>query len=133
MTNVASTDTFLGSGHTPVIRPLRPFIVVHDNFILPERLLNLSGIDTSGGILHGVKAKPRQMDVYDTSCEGRMCDQSTLLTNNVLRNYCACMQMDKSGKIMIVFTMTVTQPDGNKFEVTFASKWQVVHAEFLAD
>ena len=123
MINVASTDTFLGLGQSPVIRSSRNFIVVHDNFIFPEHPLKSSGTDTSGGNLHGVKAKPQQMDAYDTSCKGRMCDQSTLLTNNVLQNYCVCMQMDKSGKVMIVFTMTVTQPDGNEFEVTFASKW----------
>ena len=123
MTNVASTETFLGSGDTPVIRTARNFVVVHDNFLLPERPLQTRGTGMSGGIMNGVKVLPHQLDVYETNCEGRMCDQSTLLTNGVLMPHCACMQMDKSGKTMIVLTVTVRQTDGNEFDVTFASKW----------
>ena len=123
MLSVASTSTFLGSGTTPVIRSSRPFIVVKDNFILPERPLNTRGTDTSGGILNGVQVRPLQMEIYDTSCDGRMCDQAMLFTNGVLQNKCSCMQMDKSGKTMLVFTVTVRQSDGSEFDVTFASKW----------
>ena len=63
------------------------------------------------------------MELYDTSCDGRMCDQATLFTNGELKNHCACMQMDKSGKTMMVLTVTVQQKDGSEFDVTFASKW----------
>ena len=123
LTNVASTETFLGSGDTPVIRTARNFVVVHDNFLLPERPLQTRGTGMSGGIMNGVKVLPHQLDVYETNCEGRMCDQSTLFANGVLMPHCACMQMNKSGKVMLVFTMKVTQENGNEFDVTFASKW----------
>ena len=73
--------------------------------------------------MNGVKVLPQQLDVYETNCEGRMCDQSTLFANGVLMPYCACMQMNKSGKVMLVFTMKVTQENGDEFDVTFASKW----------
>ena len=52
-----------------------------------------------------------------------MCDQSTLFANGVLMPYCACMQMNKSGKVMLVFTMKMSQENGDEFDVTFASKW----------
>ena len=121
--SVPSTHTFLGTGNTPVIRSSHAFIVINDNFILPERPLNTRGTDTSGGILHGVRVKPQAMEIYDTSCDGRMCDQATLFTNGALKNHCACMQMDKSGKTIIVLTVTVRQTDGSEFDVSFASKW----------
>ena len=74
LTNVALTDTFLGSGNTQVIRSSRNFIVVYDNFILPECLLQTHGTEMSGGIMNGVKVHPHQLDVYETSCEGRIYD-----------------------------------------------------------
>ena len=112
----------MGSGSTPVLNTSRSFIVLHDNFNLPERLLNASGTDTSGGVLLGVKATPLQLDTYITSCDGRMCDQSTLFSNGVLQDHCACMQMNKSGKVMVVMTLTLEQRDGEEFDVSFASK-----------
>ena len=64
----------------------------------------------TGGIMNGVKVQPHHLDAYETSCEGRMCNQNTLFANGTFVPHCTCN--NKSGKVMSVFTVKVTHKEG---------------------
>ena len=72
LTHLPSTDTFLGESNTPIIRSARPFIVILDNFDLPERPLNPSGTNITGGILNNVHVELKYIEVHKTGCNGRL-------------------------------------------------------------
>ena len=66
---------------------------------------------------------PNTTEAFQVGCDGPMCDQNNLLRNNVLVGSCACMQMDKSGKVMISMGLEVIGRNGDSFRGHFASKW----------
>ena len=66
---------------------------------------------------------PNTIEAFQVDCDGPMCNQSTLLQNDVLVGRCACMQMDKSGKVMISMGLEVSGRSGDSFRIQFASKW----------
>ena len=121
--NPPSTDKFLGEGSTPILTSARPLVILHDNFVLPERPIAPNGTDVTGCILNGARVEPQSMETFQTGCDGRLCDQKNLLVNGILMKRCPCMQMDKSGKVMHSWILTVIGSDGNSFTVRFSSKW----------
>ena len=122
LTHLPSTDTFLGESNTPIIRSARPFIVILDNFDLPERPLNPSGTNITGGILNNVHVELKYIEVHKTGCNGRLCNQTYILNDSVISNTCACFQMDKSSKILMAFTVTMSPQNGDVFETVFVNK-----------
>ena len=107
----------------PIINSNRPLVVLNDNFSLPEVPIAPNGTDMAGCILNNAQVIPNTVEAFQTGCDGPMCDQNTLLQNDVLSNRCACMQMDKSGKVMISMGLEVRGGSGDSFRVQFASKW----------
>ena len=91
----------------PIISSNRPLVVLNNNFSLPEVPIAPNGTDMAGCILNNAQVIPNTVEAFQTGCDGPMCDQNTLLQNDVLSNRCACMQMDKSGKVMISMGLEV--------------------------
>ena len=129
LTHLPSTDTFLGDSNTPIIRSARPFIVIKDNFDLPNRPLNPAGTNITGGILNNVQVELKMIEVHKTGCNGRLCNQTYILNDSVITNNCACFQMNKSTKILMAFTVTMSPQDGDVFETVFVNKAFVI--EFI--
>ena len=90
-TNLSSTDTFLGDSSIPIINSSRPLVVLNDTFALPEVPIAPNGTDMVGCILNNVQVVPNTIEAFQTGCDGPMCDQNTLLQNDVLVAYYACM------------------------------------------
>ena len=126
LTHLPSTDSFLRNSNTPIIRSARPFIVISDNFELPQRPLNPSGTNMTGGIFNNVSVELKQIEVHKTGCNGRLCNQTYILNDSVISNTCACFQMDKSSKILMAFTVTMSPQDGDVFETVFVNKAFVI-------
>ena len=98
--NPPLSDKFLGGGSTPILTSARPFLILNDNFHLIERPIAANGTDTNGYILNNIRPTPDTLQVDQTGCARSTCDQQSLLTGNILMKRCACMQMDKSEKVI---------------------------------
>ena len=110
------------SSNTPIICSARPFIVISDNFDLPERPLNPTGTNITGGIINNVSVELKYIEVHKVGCNGRMCNQTYILKDDVVSNNCACFQMNKSSKILFAFTVLMSPRDGDEFETVFVNK-----------
>lgn len=116
------TDTFLSNSSVPILNSSRPLLVVDDNLAYPEKPILASGTDTTGSILHNVRVTIETVDIHNTPCNGRLCDQQSLIIGQSMSNRCACVQMNKSGKVAFEWGMKVDMDDGSSFRTQFMSK-----------
>ena len=71
-----------------------------------------TGLDQCGSILHDCRVVVETADVLDTPCHGAFCDQKLLLKGESMSSRCACIQMNKSGKIAVVWGLRIELPNG---------------------
>ena len=88
----------------------------------PFRTIATPGLDQCGSILHDCCVVVETADVLDTPCHGDFCDQQSLVKGESMSNLCACIQMNKSGKIAVVWGLRVELPNGPVFRTSFTSK-----------
>ena len=116
------TDTYLSGGSIPVLNSTRPLLVLEDNFVYPLRAIAARGLDQYGSILHNCRVIVESADIVDTPCHGAFCDQQSLMKGDNMCSRCACIQMNKSGKIAVVWGLRVQLPNGPDFRTSFTSK-----------
>ena len=71
----------------------------------------------TGCVLNNARVVPKTIEAFQTDCDYTMCDQNNLLQHDVLVGRCACMQMNKSGKVMIRIGLEVSDKNGVSFRV----------------
>lgn len=115
-------EEYLSNTTTPILTSSRSLVLLDDNFAYPQRAIVPSGTDTCGSILHNVRITVESSDIYNTCCNGRMCDQQSLLKNGSMANRCSCMQMNSSGKVAINWGFKVDDANGGSFRAKYMSK-----------